>query len=326
MIRFCRNIVASLGAGLLFASAAHADLARTYPEKPIKIVVPYAPGGFNDTIARVVGKKLQDAFGQPVIVDNRPGAGTIIGTAFAAKSPPDGYTLVVVGFPQVANQFLQKKLPYDMEKDLTPVILGAQSPNLLVVNSSSPIRSIQDLIATAKAKGGKMNYATAGNGTSPHLATEYFKTVAGIDMTQVPYKGSAQMVADLLGGQVDVMFDNAPHVSAHVKAGKMRALAITSPKRSPLLPDVATMAELGFPGFEVAVWYGFAAPAHTPPEIITKLNKEMNKILAMDDVKKTFTDSGVEAIGGSVQDFEAFFKVQSARWGKVIKDAHVAAD
>jgi tripartite-type tricarboxylate transporter receptor subunit TctC len=323
MIKIFRNIAACLCAGLLLAGHAH---AQNYPNKPIHIIVPYAPGGFNDTIARLVGKKLQDSWGQPVIVDNRPGAGTMLGLGAAAKSPADGYTLVVVGFPWVANQFLQKKLPYDTVKDFKPIILGAHSPNLLVVKSSSPIRSVKDLLAAAKANPGKLNYATAGNGTSNHLTMEYFKSLAGIDMNQVPYKGSGPMVADLLGGHVDVMFDNAPHVVSHVKSGQMRALAITSKKRSPLVPDVPTVAELGWPGFEVSVWYGFAAPAGTSPEIVAKLNKEINKILAMDDVKKSFTDEGVEAMGGTTQQFDAFFKAQSAMWGKVIKDANITAD
>lgn len=324
MTKALRNLALSLCVGLPLASPALAD-AQNYPSQAIRVVVPYAPGGFNDTIARVVGKKLQDAWSQPVVVDNRPGGGTILGLTNAAKSPPDGYTLVVVGFPTVANQFLHQKLTYDTNKDFTPVILGAFSPNLLVVKADSPIKSLKDFVETAKAKPGRLNYASAGNGTSNHLTMEYFKSVAGIDLAQVPYKGSAPMVTDLLGGQVDIMFDNAPHVMPHVKAGKMRALAITSAKRSPLLPDVPTVAELGYPGFDVAVWYGFSAPAGTPADVVAKLNKEINRILQMDDVKKTFVDSGVEAMGGSTQQFDTYFKAQSARWGKVIKDAHVVA-
>lgn len=314
----------------LFLTACLAPLAHAqttnYPNQPIRIVVPYAPGGFNDTIARLVGKKLQDAWSQPVIVDNRPGGGTILGLTNAAKSPADGYTLAVVGFPTVANQFLYKKLSYDWSKDFTPIILGAYSPNLLVTKADSPIKSVKDYVAAAKAKPAGLNYATAGNGTSNHLTMEYFKSVAGIDATQVPYKGSAPMITDLLGGQVDIMFDNAPHVMPHVKAGKLRPLAITSEKRSPLLPDVPTVSETGYPGFQVSVWYGFAAPAGTPKEIVARLNTEINKILKMDDVKKSFADAGVEPMGGSVQDFENFFKAESARWGKVIKDSNITAD
>lgn len=323
MFKKIRNTAALACAGLLLAAQAHAG---NYPDKPIHIVVPYAPGGFNDTMARVVGKKLQDAWGQAVIVDNKPGAGTVLGLSYAAKAPNDGYTLVVVGFPTVANQFLRKHLPYDTFKDFTPIILGGESPNLLVVSSSSPLHSMKDFVAAAKAKPGKLNYATAGNGTSNHLTMEYFDSLAGIKLTQVPYRGSGPMVTDLLGGQVDAMFDNAPHVIPHVKAGQMRALAITSTKRSPLLPDVPTVAELGWPGFKVSVWYGFAAPAGTPPEIITRLNKEMDKIIAMPDVQKAFIDGGVEPLGGTTQQFDAFFKEQLAIWGKVIKDAHITID
>jgi tripartite-type tricarboxylate transporter receptor subunit TctC len=325
MIKTFRIAVIALCASMAVTGTAYAQ-TKSYPSKSIRIVVPYAPGGFNDTMARVVGQKLQEAWGQPVIVDNRPGGGTILGLSNAAKSPADGYNLVVVGFPTVANQFLHKKLPYDTQKDFTPVILGAYSPNLLVVKADSPIKSLKDYVSTAKAKPGKLNYATAGNGTSNHLTMEYFKSVAGIEAQQIPYRGSAPMVTDLLGGQVDIMFDNAPHVMSHVKAGKMRALAITSEKRSPLLPDVPTVAEQGYPGFAVSVWYGFAAPAGTPPEIVNRLNAEINKILAMEDVKKTFTDAGVNALGGSAQDFDKFFKAQSAHWGKVIKEANIIAD
>jgi tripartite-type tricarboxylate transporter receptor subunit TctC len=319
---------ASLSASLSVHAQASAGAqgAQHYPFQPVRIVVPYAPGGFNDTIARVVGRKLQDALGQPFVTDNRPGGGTVLGLSVAAKSAPDGYTLVVVGFPTVANQFLIKKLPYDTQRDFTPVALGAHSPNLLVVRADSPIKSMKDFIAAAKEKPGKMNYATAGNGTSNHLTMEYFKSLAGIDLVQVPYKGSAPMVTDLIGGQVDIMFDNAPHVMPHVKAGRLRALAITSDKRSPLLPDVPTVAELGYPGFAVSVWYGFAAPAGTPPEIVQKLNREINKALQAEDVKKTFTEAGVETLGGSTAQFDSFFKSESARWGKVIRQANITAD
>jgi tripartite-type tricarboxylate transporter receptor subunit TctC len=325
VIKTFRSIALSLSAAFVVTAPALAQ-TQNYPNQSIRIVVPYAPGGFNDTIARIVAKKMQDEWSQPVIVDNRPGAGTILGLTNAAKSPADGYTLAVVGFPTVANQFLYKKLTYDAHKDFSPLILGAYSPNLLVVRADSPIKSLKDFIAVAKSKPGKMNYATAGNGTSNHLTMEYFKSVAGIDLAQVPYKGSAPMITDLLGGQVDIMFDNAPHVMPHVKAGKLRALAITSDKRSPLLPDVPTVAEQGFPGFAVSVWYGFAVPAGTPPEIVAKLNGEINKILKQDDVKKIFTDSGVEAMGGSTQQFDSFFKSESTRWSKVIKEANISAD
>lgn len=320
-----RTILAAIGAAALMHGAVHAQ-PDNYPSKPLRIVVPYTPGGFNDTMARLVGKKLQDAWGQPVIVDNRPGGGTIIGTEHVVKSPPDGYTLLVVGFPLPVNQYLYKKLPYDTAKDLSPVILGGQSPSVMVVNAASKYKSAADVVAAAKAKPGALNYASSGNGTSNHLIMAYFTNVAGIQMTQVPYKGSAPMVTALLGNEVDVNFDNVPHVLPHVKAGKMRALAITSAQRSPLAPDIPTVAELGWPGFEVQVFYGFAAPAKTPPEVVGKLNAEINKILAMPDVKKAFLEAGVEPLGGSVQQFETFFRQQSAKWEKVIREANITPE
>jgi len=327
-MHFTTWIGIAAGAAALAATApALADrVADAYPEKPIRIIVPYTPAGFNDAMARVFARKLQESWHQPVIVENKPGAGTIIGTEHGVRAEPDGYTLVVVGFPLVANQFLYKKLPYDSVKDVAPVILGARSPNLLVVSANSSMRSVEDLVAEARRRPGKLNYATAGNGTSNHLTMEYFKSVAGIDLAQVPYKGSAPMVTDLLGGQVDVMFDNMPHVLPHVRAGKMRALGITGAKRSTLAPDLPTIAEQGYPGFEVAVWYGLGAPARTPPAILAKLNRELNRILATDEVRKIFADQGVEPLGGSLEDFSAYFKEQSQRWSKVVHDAKVSLE
>ncbi|MGK6305780.1 tripartite tricarboxylate transporter substrate binding protein [Variovorax sp. DT-64] len=298
----------------------------SYPDKPIRIVVPYTPGGFNDTMARVFARKLQEAWGQPAVVDNRPGAGTVLGTDAGAKAAPDGHTLVVVGFPLVVNQYIYPKLPYDTKKDFAPVILGGQTPNLLLVRAESPIKSMADLIATAKANPGKLNYASAGNGTSLHLAMEYFKSVTGTDMNQIPYKGSAPMVTDLLGGQVDVMFDNLPNALPHVKAGKMRALAVTTPKRLAAVPDVPTVAEQGYPGFDVAVWYGLAAPKGTPRPILEKLNAELQKALRSDDVKAIFAAQGVEVLGGSMSDFDRFFAAQDAKWAPVIQKAGIKAE
>lgn len=313
-------------AALALALPAVQAQPGSYPDKPIRIIVPYTPGGFNDTMARVFARKLQDAWGQPTVVDNRPGAGTVLGTDAGAKAAPDGNTLVVVGFPLVVNQYIYPKLPYDTKKDFAPIILGGQTPNLLLVRADSPIKSMADLIANAKANPGKLNYASAGNGTSLHLAMEYFKSVTGTDMNQIPYKGSAPMVTDLLGGQVDVMFDNLPNALPHVKAGKMRALAVTTPKRLAAVPDVPTVAEQGYPGFEVAVWYGLAAPKGTPKPILDKLNAELQKALESDDVKAIFAAQGVEVLGGSVADFNKFFTAQDAKWAPVIQKAGIKAE
>ncbi|MEI2417827.1 tripartite tricarboxylate transporter substrate binding protein [Orrella sp. JC864] len=315
-------------AGALGATAtAAASPADNYPGKNVSIVVPYTPGGFNDTMARLFARKLQDAWGQPVIVENKPGAGTVIGTEFGARAAPDGYTLTIVGFPLVVNQYLYTKgLPYDAQKDFAPIIVGAQTPNLLVVRADSPFKSLKELVDHAKAAPGRLNYATAGTGTSNHLTMEYFKSQTGTDMVQIPYKGSAPMVTDLLGGQVDVMFDNMPHVLPHVQAGKMRALAVTSAQRSALAPDIPTVAEQGYPDFSVAVWYGLAAPAGTPPAIVEKINAELNKALQADDVKQVFAQQGVEAVGGSVEDFQRFFQAQMDKWSVVIKENGIKAD
>jgi tripartite-type tricarboxylate transporter receptor subunit TctC len=327
MMKSKTTIARWLAAGILGLVAGTAALAQAgYPDKAARIIVPYTPGGFNDTMARLFSRKLQDALGQPFIVENRAGGGTVIGTGAGAKSAPDGYTLLIQGFPLTVNQYLYAKLPYDTGKAFAPVMLGGQTPNLLVVRAESPIKSMKQLVEMAKAKPGYINYASAGNGTSLHLAMEYFKNVTGTDLNQVPYKGSAPMVTDLLGGQVDVMFDNLPNALQHVKAGKMRALAVTSAKRLAELPDVPTVAELGYPGFEVSVWYGVFVPAGTPQAIINRLNTELNKALHADDVKAMFAAQGVEAIGGSAEDFRKFNAAQEKKWSEVIRKGGIKAD
>ena len=316
-------VAACLGLALGSANVAlAADAASTgsYPDNAMRIIVPYTPGGFNDTMARVLGKKLTEAWHQPVIVENRPGAGTVVGTEAGARATPDGYTLVVVGFPRVVNQYIYPKLPYDTKHDFVPVLLAGQTPNVLLVRSESPIKSLPDLVARAKANPGKMNYASAGNGTSLHLAMEYFKNVTGTDMNQIPYKGSAPMVTALLGGQVDVMFDNLPNALPQIKAGKMRALGITTAKRLP------SVAEQGYPGFEVSVWYGLAVPRGTPKPIVEKLNAQLNKSLQDADVKSVFDAQGVQILGGSTADFDKFFQAQDAKWEPVIKKAGIRAE
>lgn len=323
-----RTLALCLAAAPIIAALPGLAQAETngYPNKAVRIVVPYTAGGFNDTLARVVGRKLQEAWGQPFIVDNRPGGGTVIGTDNGLKAAADGYTLTIASFPTVVNQYLYRKLPYDVQRDIAPVIVAGAAPNLLVVRADSPFKSMKDLVAAAKAQPGKINYASAGNGTSLHLAMEYFKSVTQTDLVHIPYKGSAPMITDLLGGQVDVMFDNFPNAQPHVKAGKMRALAITSAQRSPTFPDVPTVAEQGYPGFEVSPWYGFMAPAGTPRAILEKLNAEINKILAMPDVKAVFDAQGVTVIGGSLQDFERHVQGQSAKWEPVIRKANIVLD
>src|SRR5256885_4180604 len=314
MIRAVGLILATI---VSLASPALAD----YPDKTIRIVVPYPPGGFNDTLGRIVAQKLTDDWGVAAVVENRPGGGTLIGTDSVAKAPADGYTLLVVAFPFAVNPSLYAKLPYDTVKDFAPLILAGQTPNLLVVNPDVPVKSVKELIDTAKAKPGSLSYGSTGSGSSNHLSMELFRLMTGTQIVHVPYKGSAPMVTDLLGGHVQVAFDNTPNVLPQVKAGKLRALAITSTARHPMAPDVPTVAEAGVPGYEVGVWFGIVAPAATPPDVLARLNAELNKILAMADVKQKFTDQGVDPVGGTRERFAEHLAAQIEKWGKVVKES-----
>ena len=308
---------------LLSASIA---FAQTYPSKPIRIVVPYPPGGFNDTLGRTLAAKFTEAWGQPSFVENKPGANTVIGVDHVAKSAPDGYTLLIVAFPFAVTPSLLKNMPYDTVKDFAPIAWAAVSPNALVVNPGVPVKSVAELIALAKAKPGSLSYASTGNGSSNHISMELFKSLAGVDIVHIPYKGSGPAVTDLLGGQVHVMFDNAPNVMPHVRAGKLRALAMSGAKRSSFAPDIPTVAEAGVPGYEVAVWFGVVAPAGTPREIVQKLNAEVLKILAMPDVRERFQSQGVEPVGSTPEQFGEHIKSQMAKWAKVVQDAGVKAE
>jgi len=309
--------------GLAIAVALFAPPARAeYPDKgkTIRIVVPYTPGGFNDTLGRIVAQKFTDDWGVPAVVDNRPGGGTLIGTDAVAKAAADGYTLLVVAFPFAVNPTLYAKLPYDTVKDFAPLILAGQAANLLVVNNDVPVKSVKELIDIAKAKPGTISYGSTGSGSSNHLSMELFRLMTGTTLIHVPYKGSAPMVADLLGGHVQVAFDNVPNVVNQVKAGKLRALAITSPVRDPSLPDIPTVAE-AVPGYEVGVWFGMVAPAATPADVLDKLNAELNKILSDPGVKQKFADQGVNPAGGTRERFAQHIAAQIQKWGKVVKES-----
>ncbi len=300
--------------------------AQTYPSRPIKIVVPYPPGGFNDTLGRTLAAKFTEAWGQPAVVENKPGANTVIGVDFVAKSPPDGYTLLVVAFPFAVTPSLIRNMPYDTVRDFAPIALAAQSPNLLVVNPTLPVKSVGELIAAAKAKPEGLSYASTGNGSSNHISMELFKSLAGVKIVHIPYKGSAPAVTDLLGGQVHLMFDNVPNVLPHVKSGRLLALAQTGSKRSALVADIPTVAEAGVPGYEVIVWFGLVAPAGTPREVVQKLNAEVLRILAMPDVRERFLAQGVEPVGSTPEQFGDHIRVQMAKWAKVVADAGVKAE
>ena len=324
-----RRALLAVAAGPALALALLAGAARAqdnYPSKPIRIVVPYPTGGFNDTLGRLVAAKLSVAWKQPVIVDNKPGGGTVIGTQAAATAPADGYTLLVVQFPFAANPWLYKSLPYDSAKAFAPVVLAGRSPMLIVSHAAGPLRTLGDVLAAAKAKPGALNYGSSGAGSSNHLAMALFESVSGTRMTQVPYKGSTPLLTDLAGGQVDLAVDLLPHALPFIQSGKVRPLAIASAKRSPLMPELPTAAEAGVPGYEVTSWHGFVAPAGTPQPVIDKLNRELNTIFAMDDVKKVFAQQGVVPDGGTPAAFKSFIDSQMALWKKVVQDGRITAE
>ncbi|AOB32153.1 MFS transporter [Bordetella sp. H567] len=297
--------------------------AGQYPDKPIHIVVPYPPGGFNDTLGRLVGAKLSAAWGQPVIVENRPGAGTIVGTSTVAKAPADGYTLLVAQFPFASNPSVYRSLPYDTGKDFAPIVLAGQSPMLLTVRKDSSIKTVRDLVQAAKKSPAAINYGSSGTGSSNHLAMALFERMAGIHMVQIPYKGSSPMMTDLAGGQVEAAFDAIANCWAFVQSGKVRPIAVADTRRTPLLPDLPTVSEAGVPGYDVSSWHGFVAPAGTPPEILDKLNTQINAILRMDDVRETFKAQGVVPAGGSRADFSRFIGQQMTKWRQVVAEAGI---
>ena len=299
--------------------------SQSWPSKPLRYIVPFPPGAFNDSLARIMSAELPKALGQPVLVENRPGGNTIIGTEAAAKSPPDGYTLFGAALPFAVIQSLYKT-SFDVTRDFAPITLAGTTPNLLVANPNVPINSVKELIAAAKAKPGGLNYASTGNGTSNHLSFELFKSMTGTSITHVPYKGSAPAVTDLIGGQVQLMFDNTPNVLPQVKAGKLKAIAVSSTKRSSLAPEVPTVDESGVPGYEVNVWFGILAPAGTPREIIARLNTEMVRIMRTPEIADRFAKAGVDVVASSPEYFGDFLKSEVARWAKVVQDANIKAD
>ena len=301
-------------------------LAQTYPAKPVRLIVPFPPGGGTDNLGRLIAQKLTEALGQQVTVENRPGAGTIIGTEAAAKAPADGYTLLMAQTATGINPSIYPKLPYDTVRDFAPVVLVATAPTLLVVNPQVPAKNLQDLLALAQAKPGSLNFPSGGNGTSPHMAGEFFKSLTGAGIVHVPYKGGGPAITDLLGGQVQLMFDTMPSIMPHVKAGKLRPIALAAPARSPELPEVPTFAESGLAAFEADAWYGIFAPAGTPPDIIARINAEVNRILAAPDVRERMKTLGADPIGKSPEFFAAFVKDEIAKWGKVVKEAGIKVE
>jgi tripartite-type tricarboxylate transporter receptor subunit TctC len=311
-----------VAAAALLAVATAAS-AQSYPAKPIRIIVPFAPGGPNDLLARLVGQKLAEAWGQQVIVDNRPGGGTIIGTDLAAKSPPDGYTLLMTSTSTAVNPSLNKKLPYDTLNDFARVMRLAASPNVLVVHPALPVRSVSDLIKLAKSKPGQIAYGSGGTGAATHLAGELVCIMGGVKMTHVPYKGAGPATVDLISGQVQWMFGTILPTLPHIKSGRLRAIAVSGEQRSPVLPDIPTVAET-LPGFEATSWYGVFAPAGTPKSVVTKLNEEMARIMKSTEVAQNLTSDGAVPVADKPEEFDRFFRSEIAKWAKVIEQAGIA--
>jgi tripartite-type tricarboxylate transporter receptor subunit TctC len=306
--------------------AGTAVFAQAYPAKPIRFIVPFAAGGGNDNVARLVGKRLADSLGQPVVIDNRPGAGGVLGAELAAKAAPDGYTLFLGGVGSHAiNPNLHERLPYDPIKDFAPIVLLASAPLILVVHPSVPADSIREFIALARSKPGQLNYASNGNGSSSHLAAVMFDVMAGASMVHVPYKGGAPMMIDLVGGQVNVMFVSAPQAIPQVKAGRIKALAIGSPRRIAQLPETPTVAET-LPGFAAQSWVGALVPAGTPPDAVARLHRELSAALGDAEVRGKLVAQGFDVVGSTPGEFLAFARTESEKWAKVIRDYRIRVE
>ena len=312
----------SRGVGALFAAVLTPSLAfaQTYPDKPVRVIVPVPAGGTPDVIARMVAPGLSSLLGQQLVIDNRGGAGGLIGAELAAKALPDGYTLFFSSPGSLTIlPHLQKHVNYDTLRDFLPVSLVSIGPFLLITHPSVPVKTVKELVALAKAEPGKLNYASAGNGAANHLAMELFKSMAGVDLTHVPYKGAPQAITDLIGGSVNLMFNSIPPVRQHIKAGRLRLIAVSSTKRSPQLPDVPTVSEAGVPGYESITWFGLLAPAKTPPAIVARLHRDLVKVVRAPDLKAQFEIQGYDAVGGSPAEFAAFIRAESEKYAKVIK-------
>lgn len=310
--------------GAMLSMAPLIVTAQAYPAKPIRLVIPYAPGGAAGAVGRILADKMGASIGQPVLVDHRPGGGTLIGNDLVAKSAPDGYTLVMGTVTSHAMvTALNTRVPYDPEKDFAPISLIASLPFVLVAHPSVQVNSVRELVAMAKTRPGHFTFGSAGNATSNHLAGELFKARAGISMVHIPYRGSAPALVDLLGGQISMMFDLTPTALPQIAAGRVRALAITSPKRSPMAPDLPTMAEAGVPGVEVVSWFGILAPAGTPPPIVNFLNAEIVKAMQSPEVRTVMAGLGAEAITNTPQEFAAYISTERAKWAEVVRKAGI---
>lgn len=318
-------VLATAWPGAMAADAG--DVAADFPNKPIRIIVPYPPGGSTDALARMLGQKLSTRFEQPVVVENRAGASGNLGANLAAKSPPDGYTLFLGTSTALAvNPHLYPSLPYNPQQDFAPLILATSLPSLVVVNSAVPVSTIKELNEYLKRRPESVNYASSGNGTPAHLGVEMYKNMTGLSITHVPYKGGAPALVDLVGGQTSLMFAILPESWPLVKDGRLKALAITTAERSPLMPDVPTVAEAGVPGYELVGWYGLLAPAGTPKEIVNKLNQALDQALREKDVLDKLTAAGFQVEGGKPERLGQLMRSESAKWGQVVRDANIKLD
>lgn len=321
----CAAVVMSAACGSAVAQSQ--DAAAGFPSRPVRLIVPYPPGGGNDTLARLFGQKLTESWGQQVVVDNRPGAGTIIGTQLAARAAPDGYTLLLssIATHAVAPN-LYRNPGYDPVKDFTPITLLAVAPTVLCTNVSVPAKTVQELVALAKAKPGGLTFASGGNGTAPHMAGEIFASMTGIRLLHVPYKGGGPAIAGLIGGETSMMFDTAASILPHVKGGKLRALAIARASRLPEYPELPTFTQAGVPGYEVNAWYSVHAPAGVSREIVVKVNRELVRILELPDIRERLKQLGSEGVGNTPEEFGRFVRGESARYAKAIRDAGVKVE
>lgn len=310
----------------LVCSVALTVSAQSYPVKPIKMVVGYGPGGAVDIVARSVGQAISTNLGQPIVVENKPGAGTNIAVKSVIDSPADGYTLLMAANALAANMALYQPAPFDAEKELTPVSLVGRVPVVLAVNAASPVNNLKQLMAHAKQNPGQWNYGSPGNGSTPHMAVEFFEKAAKVSFKHIPYRGGTQAITDVIGGQLDMVAVNALEVSTHVKSGKLKVIAVLSAKRSPIFPDVATIAESGFPGFEASVWYGIVAPVGTPKAIVDRLHAEVQKALGTQEIKERMASVGGEVNPGSVDMFRKLIHDERVRYEKLVREANIKPD
>src|SRR5262245_51431492 len=321
-----RVLIRAARLALLFLAAlSAAAFAQGYPQKTIRFVVPFPPGGATDALARILGEKMSEAWKQPVLIDNRAGAGGNIAAELVAKSPPDGYTIIVVGMNHAANLALYSKLAYHPVRDFAPVTQAVAMNMFLVVHPSLPVRSVRELVALAQAQPGALYYGSGGSGSTPHMAMELFKSLAKVNLVHVPYKGT-QSVIGIMRGETAMLFENLISVGAHVHSGKLRALAVGATKRSGAMPELPTVVEAGVPGYEMAAWFGVLAPAATPKPVVAALHREMANTMKQPDIRERFAKLGTEPVGNTPEEFDAFIKAEIAKWGKVVKEAGIKAD